>query len=180
MLRTASEKINLALNNSNLDVKTFENLLNFELSGRTDMNSKNFPTEETVNLYTYGIAVNDLTSLSKAASQSFDNLATEGGLEKFFEQAEKMRKETEEADKEAEEKEVTPEYKAPEFVNKAGVKETPEINRSYENLALKKAVVTKIADDRWQVTSPTGEVTFHTSKERADDAASDKIGRAHV
>jgi len=167
-LRTASEKITMAINNNSLDTKEFESLINFELSGRTDINAKEFPTERVAELYQKAIDVNSLKAIGEAASFSFDRLSSEEGLEKFFKQAEEMAKEKPE---EAAEETPEEELKAAEFVNKAGEKETPEINREYEVKQLPKASVIKLADDRYQVTSPTGEVSFFDTEIKAKEAA---------
>lgn len=91
-LRTASEKITMAVNNQSLDVKEFESLLNFELSGRTDINAKEFPTEKAAELYQKAIDVNSLKAIRESASFSFDRLSSREGFEKFFKEAEEMAK----------------------------------------------------------------------------------------
>ena len=58
-----------------------------------------------------------------------------------------------------------------EFTNKAGEKESVRVNSEYEVPSFKKASVKKIADDRWEVTAPDGTLTYHTTKEKADEAA---------
>jgi hypothetical protein len=171
-LRTLSERINLALNKSDLDSKTFENLLNFEMSGREGIDKKIIPSEKIAEIYNLGADINSLEQLREDASESFDNLGSEEGFNKFFNQAEEMANEQ---DKEAS-KEETPEAAViPEvdFVNNAGAKEVPQANREYQLAGLKPVKVNKIADDRYEVVSPTGESTFYDNKEDADQAAED-------
>ena len=174
-LRTASEKIAMVVNSGDLDVKTFESLLNFELSGRTDVSTKLFPTEKAIELYEKAVSINDLKAVGEAASISFDRLASEEGLEKFFEQAKEMEKQQDIAEEEVVE---TPEAEVPvvapvDFVNKEGVKETPIEGRQYSIEGIRKATVKKLDDGRYEVTSPTGETSIHSSKDRADDAAAE-------
>ena len=173
-LRTLSERINIALNKGELDIKTFESLLNFELSDGSDQ--KVIPSEKIAEIYNLGADINALIQLRKNAADSFDNLSSKEGLEKFFNQADEMANEqdavVEEESKEEEKEEVSgvPETK---FVNKAGVTEVPQIEREYQLDASQLAKVNKVADDRYEVTSPSGEVSFFSNKEDADQAAED-------
>jgi len=171
-LRTLSERINIALNKSDLDIKTFENLLNFEMSGQESIDKKIIPSEKIAEIYNLGADINSLEQLRDDASESFDNLGSEEGFNKFFNQAEQMANEQEEeaSKEETPEAVVIPEV---DFVNKAGAKEVPQADREYELAALKPAKVNKIADDRYEVVSPTGESTFYDNKEDADQAAED-------
>jgi len=172
-LRTLSERINLALNKNDLDLKTFETLLNFEMSGQENIDTKVIPVEKIGKLYEFGADINSLLQLKEDASKSFDNMASEEGLNKFFKQAEEM---AEEQEKEAETGEKEAEFVVipkVEFTNKAGVAEVPQSDREYQLEGLKLAKVNKIADDRYEVVSPVGESTFYDNKEDADQAAED-------
>lgn len=172
-LRTLSERINLALNKNDLDLKTFETLLNFEMSNQTTTDDKVVPVEKIAEVYGLGADVNALVQLRKDASESFDNLSSEEGFNKFFKQADEM---AEEQEKEAETGEKEAEFTViptVEFVNKAGAKEVPQTDREYQLDGLKLAKVSKIADDRYEVISPLGESTFYDNKEDADQAAED-------
>jgi hypothetical protein len=174
-LRTAAEKIKMAAANEDMTLDTFGKLLNFELSGRENLDAAIVPTDKRFDLYKYGFDINALETRRQQGLESFDKLASEEGFNKFFEQAEEIRDEeydsTEEEEK-AEESEVTaPEVKAAEFKNKAGETELPEADREYSIAQLNKAKVEKIADDRYQVTSPTGELSFYETKAEADAAA---------
>jgi len=174
-LRTAAEKIKMAAANKDMTLDTFGKLLNFELSGRENLDAAIVPTDKRFDLYKYGFDINALEARRQQGLESFDKLASEEGFNKFFEQAEEIRDEeydsTEEEEK-AEESEVTaPEVKAAEFKNKAGETELPEADREYSIAQLNKAKVEKIADDRYQVTSPTGELSFYETKAEADAAA---------
>jgi hypothetical protein len=174
-LRTLSERINLALNNNNLDLKTFGTLLNFELSGQQSIEDQQVPSDKIEQIYKLGADINGLLQHKKDAQASVDALSTEGGFNKFFEQAEKMSEEQEAAveEQEVKEEEEAVEEKPLEFVNKAGLKEIPQTDREYQLDGLKLAKVTKIADDRYEVVSPLGESTFYGNKEDADQAAED-------
>jgi hypothetical protein len=170
-LRTLSERINLALNKNDLDLKTFETLLNFEMSNQTSITDKAVPVEKIAEVYGLGADVNALIQLRKDASESFDNLASEDGFNKFFDQAEEMAEEQQE---ESNKEEATPTEEKPlEFVNRAGAKEVPQADREYQLDGLSLAKVNKIADDRYEVVSPLGESSFYSTKEDADQAAED-------
>jgi len=170
-LRTLSERINLALNKNDLDLKTFETLLNFEMSNQTSADTKIVPVEKIAEVYNLGADINALTQLRKDASDSFDKLASEEGFNKFFDQAEQMAEEQEEES--SKEEATLAEEKPVEFVNRAGAKEVPQVDREYQLDGLKLAKVSKTADDRYEVVSPLGEITFYDNKEDADQAAED-------
>jgi hypothetical protein len=170
-LRTLSERINIALNKNDLDLKTFESLLNFEMSGQESADTKVIPAEKIAEIYTLGADINGLVQLREDASESFDNLASEEGFNKFFDQADKMADEQEEEASKEEAEPVVPE--PVEFINKAGAKEAPQTDREYQLEGLKLAKVNKVADDRYEVVSPLGESTFYDNKEDADQAAED-------
>ena len=174
-LRTLSERINLAVNKGELDIKTFENILNFELSGQESMDDKQVSPEKIAEIYGLGIDINKLTQRKKEGLDSFDKLSSEEGFDKFFKQAEQMGEEQEAAVEEEEKKEEeTPTGEKPlEFVNRAGLKEIPQTDREYQLEGLIPAKVNKIADDRYEVTSPLGEKSFYPTKEDADQAAED-------
>lgn len=173
-LRTLSERINLAINKDDLDLKTFESILNFELSGQESIDDKQVSPEKIAEIYELGIDVNRLTQRKREGIASFDNLASEEGFDKFFEQAEKVSEEQEAVVEEEEVKEEEAAVEKPlEFVNKAGAKEIPQTDREYQLEGLTLAKVNKIADDRYEVTSPLGEKSFYPTKEDADQAAED-------
>jgi alkylated DNA repair dioxygenase AlkB len=165
-LRTASEKITIALNSNDLDLKTFNSLLNFELNNQNPKKDDVIGLENATELYTYGADINKNNIHKKVANNSFDNLSTEEGFNKFFKQAEDVNKETIDIDYE----EVAP---TPTIINKEKVKEPLEVNREYEIKTTKKASIKKLADDRYQVTSPDGTVSFHKTKEAAEEEAKD-------
>ena len=166
-LRTASEKINLALNNGNLDLKTFHSILNFELNNQDSKKDDVVGFENATELFNYGADINRLTNLKKNSSEIFDKLASEEGFDKYFKQAEDIAKE--EVPLEDLEKAET----SFTFVNKERVKEPLQVDREYEIKATKKASIKKLADDRYEVTSPDGTVSFHKTKEEAAEEAKD-------
>ena len=60
------------------------------------------------------------------------------------------------------------------FTNKGGETETPQEGREYQLPETAKAKVDKVQDeDRYQVTAPNGDITFHDTKEAAQAAADD-------
>jgi hypothetical protein len=170
-LRTLSERINIALNKGDIDIKTFENLLNFEMSGQESIDKRIIPSEKIAEIYKLGTDINSLEQLRDDASESFDKMASEEGFNKFFNQAEQMANEQEEEASKEEAEPVVPE--PVEFINKAGAKEAPQTDREYQLEGLKLAKVNKVADDRYEVVSPLGESTFYDNKEDADQAAED-------
>jgi hypothetical protein len=171
-LRTQSEKINLAINNKDYNSKTFDDLLNFELNNQDATKSRVVGSEHSTNLFDYGFDINRLNDSKQATSEIFDNLTSKKGFEKFFQEGEDI------ADGKtpdiATEETTTEEPKVsltPQFTNKSGVKESIDLNREYQIPTSKIAKIDKIADDRWQVTAPNGDVTFHTTEEKAKEIA---------
>ena len=172
-LRTQSEKINLAINNKDYNSKTFDDLLNFELNNQDATKSRIVGAEHSTNLFNYGFDINKLNNLKQATSEIFDNLTSKEGFEKFFEQAEDIANEktpdVETEETVTEQPTVVP--TTPQFTNKAGVKESIDLNREYQVPTSKIARIDKIADDRWQVTAPNGDITFHTTEDKAKEIA---------
>ena len=166
-LRTQSEKINLALNNNGeLDLKTFNSLLNFELNNQYSTKDDAVGLENAAQLYIYGVDINNLNKHKKSASDAFDNLSSEKGFNKYFKQAEEVDEDTVELN----DKEGAP---VPTFVNEEKQKEELEVGREYEVRATKKASIKKIADDRYQVTAPDGTVSFHKTRKEAVEESKD-------
>jgi len=166
-LRTASERINLGLTNG-VDGKLFDYLLNFELNNQDPTASRQVGPENTTDLFTYGHDINRLNSLKDDVSELYDNLTGEKGFNKFMDQGEQLRSGAIPEEEDKEEKEIVVK-EGPQFTNKAGVKETFEEGREYQIPAGKKARIDKIADDRWQVTAPDGNITFYGSEEKAKE-----------
>jgi hypothetical protein len=165
-LRTQSEKINMAMNNGQLDLKTFHSLLNFELNNQYSTKDDVVGLENSSQLYTYGADINNLNRHKKSASDAFDKLSTEEGFDKYFNQAEEVYQETIDIDYE----DVGP---TPTFVNEDKQKEELEVGREYEVRATKKASIKKIADDRYQVTAPDGTVSFYKTRKEAVEESKD-------
>jgi hypothetical protein len=170
-LRTLSEKINLAKNNQNLDLKLFNQLLNFELNGRDSKKDAIIPNEKSLELFKFGVDINRNNILKEEVSDIYDKLSDKEGFEKYFAQAQDIANqavpEPETIDTEAEE--VTdPVY---DFKNSKGVAESPEIGREYELPSVKSAKVRKMGEDRFKVTAPNGDVTFYPTREKAKEVA---------
>jgi len=163
-LRTSSEKINLALNNGDLDLKTFHSILNFELNNQDSKKDDVVGFENATELFNYGADINKLTNLKKNSSEIFEKLASEEGFDKYFKQAEDIAKNNVEL-----KQNVNPD--ASTFINKDKEQELVELNREYEIKTAKRATVRKLAEDRFQVTQPDGSKTFHKTRETADEAA---------
>jgi hypothetical protein len=171
-LRTASEKINLGLS-STVDTKLFDYLLNFELNNQSPTDAKIVGPEWSVDLFNYGHDINRHNELKVKVSKLFDNLASESGFNKYFKQAEEMQAEVVTPTPPTIEEPTPVGVVTPTFKNKSGEQEPIQVNREYQIPASKKARVDKIADDRFQVTSPDGNITFYPSKEKADAIAAD-------
>jgi hypothetical protein len=167
-LRTRSEKIAMALGDNKMTDKLFEDLLNFEMNGQDATKENIVPLAQVQKLREYGFDVNRLSERKKVAADAYDKLSTKEGFEKYFEQAEEMAAGKEDVEEKKEEKEIVVK-EGPQFTNKAGVKETFEEGREYQIPAGKKARIDKIADDRWQVTAPDGNITFYGSEEKAKE-----------
>ena len=165
-LRTNSEKINLAINNGQLDLKTFNSLLNFELNNGDPLNLFEVGLENASQLYTYGADINNLNAHKKNASDIFDNLSSEEGFDKYFKQAEEVNEEVALED-------LNKGTAQPSFVNEDKQKERLEVGREYEVRATKKASIKKIADDRYQVTGPDGTVSFYKTRKEAVEESKD-------
>lgn len=171
-LRTASEKINLGLS-STVDTKLFDYLLNFELNNQVPTDAKIVGPEWSADLFNYGHDINRHYELEIKVSKIFDSLSSEPGFNKYFKQAEEMQAEVVTPTPPTIEQAVPVEVATPTFKNKSGEQEPIQSNREYQIPASKKARVDKIADDRFQVTSPDGNITFYPSKEKADATAAD-------
>jgi hypothetical protein len=170
--RTASEKIQLGITNG-LDLKSFEYLLNFELNNYDTTKERVVRPEFVSQLNDYGYDIARLKARKKRASKLFDNLSDEEGFKKFFAEVEKIN--SQEAPEETTEAAapIVPEAVVPQFKNKNGDLENIVPNKEYQVPASKTSKVDKIADDRFQVTSPDGNITFYPSKEKADAAAAE-------
>lgn len=165
-LRTESEKINMAINNGQLDLKTFNSLLNFELNNQYSTKDDVVGLENSSQLYTYGADINNLNRHKKNASDAFDKLSTEEGFDKYF-------KEAEEVDEEVSLENLNKGTAQPSFVNEDKQKERLEVGREYEVRATKKASIKKIADDRYQVTAPDGTKSFYKTRKEAVEESKD-------
>lgn len=177
-LRTASEQIGIELNkNGKLDDKTFEKLLNFELNGQSTSTDNSVPIGTASDLLNYGVDINRLNERKQKASKAYDELTTKEGFEKYFEQAQKMASDADavvnEEEKTEEEVELPKVETGYEFVNKGGEKETVQEGREYQILNPKQATVTKLDDDRYQITASDGTVTYSKSKEAAEGIVED-------
>jgi hypothetical protein len=174
-LRTNAERINLAINNKDLDLKTFNSLLNFELNNQDSTKDEVVGMERASELYGYGIDINKLIGLKKDASATLDELASESGLEKFFKQASEIASEEPPSTvpgEEAPAAEVTPAV-VPQYTNVKGKRENLELNREYEVAKLRPSKINRLAEDRWQVISPDGTFEIYPTKEKAQEVAKD-------
>ncbi len=168
-LRTASERIQLGLTNG-MDMKSFEYLLNFELNNQDPTKERVVRPEFVSQLNDYGYDIERLKYRKERASELFDLLSDEAGFKKYFDQAEQIS--SQEPPEEKPEQLRLP-AATPQFKNKVGETEAVVAGKEYTIPASKKAKVDKLADDRWQVTAPDGSITFHESKEKADQDAAD-------
>lgn len=170
-LRTASEKINIGLSNG-VDDKLFNYLLNFEINNQDANADRQVSPEYSSELFNYGHDINRNNALKNRVVELYDNLTSEKGFNKFMNQGEQIRSES--APEEEEKKQTQLGVgEGPTFKNKSGEQEPIQVNREYQIPESKKARVDNIADDRFQVTSPDGNITFYPSKEKADAVAAD-------
>ena len=168
-LRTLSEKINLSKNNQSLDLKLFNQLLNFELNGRDSKKDAIIPNEKSFELFKFGVDINRNNILKEEVSEIYDRLSDEEGFDKYFAQAKDIANQVEPETIDIEAEEVTdPVY---DFKNSKGVAESPEIGREYELPSVKSAKVRKMGEDRFKVTAPNGDVTFYPTREKAKEVA---------
>lgn len=168
--RTMSEKINLALNNGNMDIKTFGELLNFELNNNDVKKDPVIPVDKLSDIHSFAYDINQLNRRDKDASNAFDVLSSKEGFEKFFKDENDL---AEKEMKEQQEKEDFESKPLPEFTNVGGVKEAVQIGREYLAQPKKKSKVRKLAADRFKVTDPDGKVSFYPTREKAIEAAAD-------
>lgn len=173
-LRTQSQRINLALNNKKFEVKDFSQILNFELNNQDATKDEIVALDKIAELHNYGGDINKLNNLRRKTADLFDKLSSEKGVETYFKQAEEMAAQ----DVPEETVEVPTETELPTFVNKNEQKEPINVGREYQIDRNKLAKVDKLADDRWQVTAPNGDITFHKTEEEANTAAEEANGTA--
>ena len=166
-LRTASEKINLALANKSLDYKTFEDILNLELNFKDPTKDRVISPEKIADLYTTAVDINRLDARKKTAADAFDYLSSEKGFNKFFEDANKLEQE------EAKKEEAVEPVEEVKFTNKAGVEQEIDINREYTIAPGAKATMNKVADDRFEVKLPDGSSQFFDTEAKANAAVQD-------
>ena len=168
-LRTLSEKISLAMSSETVDQSLFNTLLNFELNYQDFSKTNTVSLDKSQKLSEYSEDINKLKNRRINSEKSFDNLTSEKGFDNYFNKEEEIRSETEE---EVIEELSAPKVKKYEFVNKANKSEVPVEGREYQ---LANALIAKVkkAGEQYKVTSPTGEVTYHDTKEKADQVAAD-------
>lgn len=174
-LRSQSEKINLAINKDEINTSLFNGLLNFELNNQDATKSNIIGAQHSANLFNIGVDVNKLNIAKKTASERFDNLTKREGFEQYFQGGEDIAA-GKAPDIKTDEPIVDepPIVSTPQFTNKVGVKENIDLNREYQIPTSKIAKVDKVdkvADDRWQVTAPNGDITFHATEEKAKEIA---------
>ena len=151
-------------------MKSFEYLLNFELNNQDPTKERVVRPEFVSQLNDYGYDIEKLKYRKERSSELFDLLSDEAGFKKYFDQAEQII--SQEPPEEKPEQLRLP-AATPQFKNKVGETEAVVAGKEYTIPASKKAKVDKLADDRWQVTAPDGSITFHESKEKADQDAAD-------
>ena len=168
-LRTMAERVNLILEDG-LELKSLNQVLNFELNNQTVAKTPIIPIEKTLDLVKYSLDINKLTSRKQSALDSFNNLADKDGFEKYFEQAKAMASE--------EGVEVNPDNQQPTIVapvhvfkNAAGVDETLQVDREYETVTAKEVKPMKKGKN-WIVIDPrTLIIHSFDSKINAQDKA---------
>ena len=171
-LRSQSEKINLAINKDDINTSLFNGLLNFELNNQDATKSNIIGAQHSANLFNIGVDINKLNIAKRKASERFDNLTKREGFEQYFQGGEDIAAgKTPDIKTDEPIIDEPPIVSTPQFTNKIGVKENIDLNREYQIPTSKVAKVDKIADDRWQVTAPNGDITFHSTEEKAKEIA---------
>jgi predicted NAD-dependent protein-ADP-ribosyltransferase YbiA (DUF1768 family)/adenylate kinase family enzyme len=189
-LRTFAEKITSSIESENLDTRTFHELLNYELNGNDRSKPDVVGFEHAANLYQYGHDLNMLANEKLKAQEAVKALTSKDGFAKFFEQTENMNKDTTfssddfepgkggglgdgstppptgEGGTPTEPTEPTGPT-TPKFTNKEGNVESFEVGRQYSTDKFNEPKITKIDEDRWQVSVPGGATTFHASEDKA-------------
>ena len=172
-LRTLSAKISLFTNNKNYELQDFHSILNFELNGR-EIKDDVVPIEKAQEIFEYGDDINHIKEQKKEVKGIIDSLITKEGFEKYFEQAENIANNIiPEKEIIASEEDVISLY---EFKNKGGEIESLEEGREYQIPGIKKSIIKKLSEDRWQITSPDGKVSFASTKEKAQEDAKEIDG----
>ena len=165
-LRTASERISLALANGH-DNKSLAKILNFELNNQTNEDTNSLPLGSEAQIATYSNDINKLNSLKKHASDIFDKLSDKDAFEKYFEQARNMAAQKLPTPAAATEE---PAVIAPTHVfnNKEGVSESAEIGREYELPASTSKI--RKAGKEFKLIAPDGTTSTYDTKEKAEAA----------
>jgi hypothetical protein len=172
-LRTKSETIHLAKSTKGFSSKEFIDVLNFELNNRDNTKDKVVPVQFQNDLFKFGVDLNEIKNNKKKANAILESLIEESGFESYFSSVEKEGNEIENT----EEEEVLPlseiAPKGTAFMNNKGLLEDVEIDREYELAKHKKPAIRKIGEDRFRVTDDLGNVTFHPTREAAQEAVQD-------
>jgi len=164
-LRSFSEKINFELSKDERDINWFVNLLNFEINNQDPKAPSVVNLDKAMELFSYGVDLNKMTTTKKILAKKYEALASEEGFNNYFKTAETPEK------KKDEEGVATLPPAQYQFINKSGEQEPLELEREYEIPPFKKATIKKLADDRYEVTTPDGNKTFYSSEEDANVAA---------
>ncbi len=168
-LRTAAERINLALSKNELD-DVFLDILNFELNNQDPTKSNVIGFESIEEIYKIGIDTNKLEYKKRKASEIITLLTSEKGFDGYFESQEKVSAEVSATPEETEETEETPSEIV--FKNNLGEDQTVEEGREYELASIKRATVRK-SGDRFRIKAPDGTITFQPTREEAKQEAAD-------
>jgi len=155
-LQTASERTSRLSNEPN--EADFNYLVNFELNAQEPGDKKIFGANAT-QLFNLGVDVNMIEESKKRASDLLDALSTEEGFNEFLDEQDKDIP-------------LVQDSSTPKIINFKGEEEDLIVDREYEITKPKQAIVKKINDRRWEVTSPEGTMwSYHRTKKAAEASA---------
>lgn len=179
-LRTAAERINLAVQGKIDAVENLNFILNFELNNRQALKSRVIGSEFNEQIFNYSFDINRLNASKDRAREIYDTLATKEGFEKYFNDSKDATTASTAPDpnSDIEEAEIVPdeEEKKVEFENELGEKENIEIGRQYQVTQDRLSKINKLAEDNWEVTAPDGTVKYAATEEEARAIADDIDG----
>ncbi len=176
-LRTAAERINLAVQGKIDAVENLNYILNFELNNRQALKSRVIGSEFNEQIFNYSFDINRLNASKDRAREIYDTLATKEGFEKYFNDS-KDASAAPDPNSDIEEAEIVSdeEEKKVEFENELGEKENIEIGRQYQVTQDRLSKINKLAEDNWEVTAPDGTVKYAATEEEARAIADDIDG----
>ena len=173
-LRTASERINIAMSKSSIDEDEFGKILNFELK-RIDPAMKDVDPQTIPTLMKYSEDLNKIKADQKGIAEKIEFLMSDRGLEKYAQEADVVSSKIKE-----QAPQIQPTTPGVYIKNEKNVKEPAEVGREYTLANTKKAVIKHQANSKvWTVEVPNGVTRQFNNKEDATNFATkhnEKLG----